>query len=153
MPRGLWWLVEIPAVVAFLAVPAIVLMNYDSLPARIATHFGLSGRPDGYGDKGVLWVLAGVCAMVYLLLSAAPFYPQLMNVPEPRTPKKIGVAIGMIRILKLETMTFKAGLLWTMIETARGNAEGIGAMLPMGFLVCLLGTIGAGFVLMRRDAA
>lgn len=153
MPRGLWWLVEIPALAAFLAVPVLILTNYNSLPARIAIHFGLSGKPDGYGDKGILWVMAIAATIVYLLTAAAPFYPHLMNVPEPRTPKKIGAAIGMIRILKLETSVFIAALVWMMIETARGNAEGIGIVFPLGFTVCLLGTIGAGMILMNRDAS
>lgn len=153
MPRGLWWLLEIPALAAFLAVPVLILTNYNSLPARIATHFGLSGKPDGYGDKGILWVMALAATIVYSLTSTAPFYPHLMNVPEPRTPKKIGVAIGMIRILKLETTVFIAALVWMMIETARGNAGGIGIVVPIGFAVCLLGTIGAGMILMNRDAS
>ena len=69
------------------------------------------------------------------------------------TPRRIEMAVKMLRILKLETMVFMAGLTWMMIETARGNANGIGAVLPLGFLVCLFGTLGAGFVLMGRDAA
>lgn len=153
MPRGLWWLVEIPALAAFLAVPALLLTYYDGLPARIAVHFGLYGQPDGWGDKAMLWVVAGACTFMFVLLSATPFYPQLINLPMERTPRRLEMAVKMVRIVKLEATVFMAGLTWMMIETARGNANGIGALLPIGFMICLFATLGAGFVMMGRDAA
>lgn len=153
MPRGLWWLVEIPALAAFLTVPALLLAYYESLPARIAVHFGVYGQPDGWGDKSMLWVLAGACTFLFVMLSATPFYPHLINLPMERTPRRVEMAVKMVRILKLEATLFMAGLTWMMIETARGNTNGIGAILPLGFVICLLGTIGAGFVLMGRDAS
>ena len=153
MPRGQWWLVEIPSLAAFLAVPVMLLAHYQSLPARIAVHFGLSGRADGWGDKGMLWVVARASALTFVLMSMTPFHPELINLPMARTPRRIETAVKMLRILKLETMVFMAGLTWMMIETVRGNASGIGAVLPLGFLVCLFGTLGAGFVLMGRDAS
>jgi len=153
MPRGLWWLVEIPALAAFLAVPAMLLVHFESLPARIAVHFGLYGQPDGWGDKSMMWVVAGACTFMFLLLSATPFYPELINLPMERTPRRVEMAVKMVRILKLEATVFMAGLTWMMIETARGNANGVGAVLPLGFVICLVGTMGAGFILMSRDAS
>lgn len=42
----------------FIIIPFIYLgINYDTLPERVPTHFGLDGTANGWSDKSTLWVM------------------------------------------------------------------------------------------------
>lgn len=152
MPKGFWWIVEIGALCAFLTIPAVTLAYYDELPATIPTHFGISGAPDGFGGKSTLLVLLVIDAVIFAILSATPFYPHLINMPGPRTPASAQAGIAMTRVLKLEVMTFMAYVTWGIIQTAFGQAGGLGAVVPLLFVFALLSTIGVGFLVSTRNA-
>lgn len=151
MPKGLWWIVEIVALCAFLAIPALTLYCYDALPATIPIHFGPSGAPDGFGDKSTLFFLLGTDLFVFAVLSAAPIYPNLINMPGPRTPAAIQTGIAIVRVVKLEVMLFMGYVTRSIIQTAHGYANGLGAIVPLLFVFALLSTIGAGFYLSTRN--
>ena len=60
-------------VVAFLALVLLVgvtVKYYGDLPETIATHFGLSGEPNGWGPRGVVLVMPIVGAFLFLTLTA-----------------------------------------------------------------------------------
>jgi hypothetical protein len=150
MPKGIWLWMEIVAFCAFLAIWGIVLANYASLPETIPVHFGLSGKPDGFGGKQMLLVLLGVQTLLYGLMLSVPFFPDLINVPGPRTPGNIRAAIGMVRVMKVELMVFFAFLSNSMVETARGVAGGLG-LLPIGFVALILTTTAIGIYACTRN--
>jgi uncharacterized membrane protein len=58
----------------FIIIPFIYLgINYDTLPERVPTHFGLDGTANGWSDKSTLWVMpAGLCAFLYVLMFLIP---------------------------------------------------------------------------------
>ena len=58
---------------------------------KVYLALGISGAPDGYGDKSTMIFIVIVSIFVFMLISAAPFQPQLINMPGPRTPAKIQV--------------------------------------------------------------
>jgi uncharacterized membrane protein len=80
-------------------VPVFYLATvYDSLPETIPTHFGFSGKPDGFGNKNTLWITASILPVVsigiYFLLS------NLYRIDPKKTAKlapeiffKIGMAV------------------------------------------------------------
>jgi uncharacterized membrane protein len=56
-----------------LALPALYLiLRWGSVPARVPTHFGFDGQPDGYGGRETLWLLTALPLFIYGLLRAAP---------------------------------------------------------------------------------
>jgi len=152
MPKGFWWIVEIAALGAFLVIPALTLYCYDALPATIPIHFGPSGAPDGFGSKSMLFFLVGIDAVVFAILSAAPFFPNSINMPGPRTSESIQTGIAMTRIVKLEAMLFMAYVTRMIIQTAHGTANGLGAVVPLLFVFALLSTIGVGYYTSTRNA-
>lgn len=143
MPKGLWWIVEIFAFCACLAAWAIVAAGYASLPAVIPTHFTLSGKPNGFGERSSLWLLLAVHTGVYVLLTSMPFFPHLINVPGERTERTIGASIAMVRVLKLEVMLLMAFLCSSIIRTAQGQQQGTGAW-PLVFVGLILSTVAIG---------
>ena len=66
------------AVTATLAAPiavvvalgSLVAVRWSSLPPVVPTHWGLDGRPDGYGSPGSAVLLVGALAVVPLLFAA-----------------------------------------------------------------------------------
>jgi uncharacterized membrane protein len=51
---------------------ALTLALYDALPARIPTHFGLSGHADGWTRRDVgAWLLPGIALVVWAVLRFA----------------------------------------------------------------------------------
>jgi uncharacterized membrane protein len=152
MPKGFWWIVEIAALCAFLAIPALTLICYDALPATIPIHFGPSGTPDGYGSKATLIFLVVIDTIVFVVLSTTPFFPNSINMPGPRTAESIQAGIAMTRILKLEVMLFMVYVTRMIIQTAHGNANGLGGIVPLLFVFALVSTIGAGFYTSTRNA-
>ncbi len=145
MPKGLWWIVDIASFCCWIAVLALIFGRYDGLPERIPTHFGLTGAPDGWGSRGSVFLLAVVASILQIMLTAAPFFPNSINVLGERTPAKINAAIAMLRIVKLETMTMMVFLVDGMTR-----AFHVG-MVPLVFLVLILGTVGAGLFYSSRN--
>ncbi|HWB62892.1 MAG TPA: SdpI family protein [Chitinophagales bacterium] len=57
----------------FLAVPFVYIMYiWNSLPARVPTHFDISGNPNGWGGKYSVFVTPGISILVYALLALVP---------------------------------------------------------------------------------
>lgn len=151
MPKGPWLILEIVAFCIFVFIPAVILANYSGLPAKVPTHFNLAGTPDAFGDKSTLILLLILSVSIYALLTAVPFNPSLINVPGPRTPENIASAISLTRFVKVEVVTFKAFLVWRIIETAYGRANGLGPA-PLLFVASILVTAGVGLYKSSRHA-
>jgi len=59
------------------AIPIVYLLCiYNSLPQTIPTHFGFSGKPDGFGNKSTLWINISILSVVsigaYLVVTNLP---------------------------------------------------------------------------------
>ena len=58
-------------VAAAVALGALVAATWTTLPATVPTHWGLNGRPDGYGSPAAAVIAVGVIGVVPVLLAAA----------------------------------------------------------------------------------
>lgn len=67
--------VEILSLALVVATLAYILMSYSALPDRIAGHFNASGEITDYTGKGVLWLLFGIEALMYIVMTALIFIP------------------------------------------------------------------------------
>ncbi|HVZ97819.1 MAG TPA: SdpI family protein [Chitinophagaceae bacterium] len=94
---------------------------YNSLPARVPTHFGANGRPNDFSNKSSLWLiislLAGVSILVYLLIRFLPNIDPKKKAKYSATVfNKIAVAIVLLMsliscyaIYAAKAGTFKSG--------------------------------------------
>lgn len=122
---------------------------WSSLPARVPTHFGVSGVVDAWGDKRSILILPAVSLVLYALLTIANRYPHKFNYAWPITPqnaeRQYKLAHSLLIWLKMEVMLLFAYLEWTTIGTALDQTAGLGiAFLPL-VLVAIFGTIGIYF--------
>ena len=114
-----------------LAVWALVLYYWPALPERVPSHFGASGRPDAWSGRNFVLFPAIVPTVLYLGLTVLSFFPRIYNYPVPITPenaaRQYGLARSLVIVLKaLLAWTF-AAIVWKSLQTAVGQAEGLGA--------------------------
>lgn len=109
----------------------ITVFYYASLPETIPTHFNAAGEPDAYGDKVSIFLLLGIALLIFILLRYFQNKPHLYNYPttitEENAQEQYGKAMRMMRILNLTTLVILFYLQFQTIQTALGNAEGLGS--------------------------
>lgn len=130
-----------------------LVLNWDSLPARLPRHFGFSGRPDAWtGGSGGIFLLAATSVGIYVLLSLIPRFPSLANVPVGLTDEN---RERQLKLLGTFQALLKAWLIGTMlwinvatVEVGRGAAEGLGAwFIPL----TMAAVLGATAVYLRKS--
>lgn len=128
-----------------LAFSLMMLQFWFSLPAKIPTHFGASGEPDGWGSKYMLFALFVLAAVLYIGLTILRRYPHKYNYLWPITAQNAAahyrLARQLVSFLKCKIVGMFAYIAWQTIQTALGNTNGLGlAFLPI-VLVLDFGTI------------
>ncbi|MGH7596447.1 MAG: DUF1648 domain-containing protein [bacterium] len=141
---------ETAAALGLLTMAFVMIKSWPLLPETIPHHFGVSGKPDAWGGKGILWLLPGISLMLYVGLTILRRYPHIYNYPWPITEQNAAtqyhLARTMIGAFKAEIVLIFVYLQWQTIQVALGKAEGLGvAFLPI-FLILIFGTIGIYFV-------
>ena len=58
---------------------------YSSLPMTIPIHFGIDGKPNGFGDKDMIWFITGLMSVVSILM-----YLLIKNLPKIDPKKTAG---------------------------------------------------------------
>lgn len=126
------------------------------LPARIPTHFGFDGRPNGWGSPSMLWLFPALALALYVGMTVVARYPATFNYPARVTaenrPRLEALAIQMIGWLKTEIVCLFAWIQWTIVESARGGRLRMRPVEMPLFLLVIFGTIGWHVVAMRRAA-
>jgi uncharacterized membrane protein len=141
---------ETAAALGMLTMLYVTIKSWPLLPETIPHHFGVSGKPDAWGGKWILWFFPGISLVLYIGLTILSRYPHIYNYPWPITEKNAAaqyhLARTMIVALKAEIILLFAYLQQQTIQVALGKAGGLGvAFLPI-FLILIFGTIGFYFV-------
>lgn len=97
---------------------------YRFLPARIPIHFGFRGEPDGWGSRGMIWLLPILSVVMVAFLSALPLLPS--DKPAPA---------GMLSALNLEMSALYFVILQGQIAVALGLKQRLG---PLFWVILLL---------------
>lgn len=141
---------ETAAALALLTMAFVAIKRWPLLPETIPHHFGVSGKPDAWGGKWILWLLPGISLVLYVGITILSRYPHIYNYPwsitEENAATQYHLARTMLGALKAEIVLLFAYLQWQVIQAAFRESEGLGmAFLPI-FLILLFGTIGVYFV-------
>jgi uncharacterized membrane protein len=115
----------------------LALAVYARLPDTIPVHFDLSGEPDAWGGKLMVFLLPAVQAIL-LAIQFVVFY-----VVAGRESKPMPEAMKLpLHLLMLELQALFTWLTWRTTETAFGRAQSLGVwFLPVTLLV-ILATVG-----------
>lgn len=140
---------EIAAAVGILAIALFLFQSWASLPPTIPVHFGLTGKPDAWGSKQILWILLALVVVLYLGLTVVNRFPHTFNYPYPITEqnalRQYQLALGLMGWMKADLIWLFAFIEWQMLQVGLGASQGLGvAFLPVIMLV-IFGTVGFYF--------
>ena len=139
------------------AITAYALSGSHPLPARIATHFDLSGNPNGWAEPKVLWLLPAVGTLLYALMTVVSRYSRAFNYRVRVTPTNRAalqeLALRMMAWLKAEVISLFAWIQHSTIEAARGSRGELSPVSILLAIVVVFGTVGWHILAMRRAAA
>jgi len=97
-------LLEVAGYLILILLWILVLSNYAALPETIPTHFGITGKADGFGNKGMIFMLPVVTTLLFVGMTILNYYPHKFNYPTKVTvqtaKKQYTVATHLIRYLK-----------------------------------------------------
>jgi uncharacterized membrane protein len=141
------WLNRVPEYLGLVALGVLVAVTYqgaESLPARIPTHFGAGGAPDSWGPKYMLYMLAGIVAVIYGGLTLLQRTPRIYNYPVRVTDENRArlhlIAVGLVRWIKAEMALVFTYIQWAVGQVGTGQAAGLSPAVMIGLVALLLGT-------------
>ena len=110
----------------------------------IPTHFALDGHPNKLGHKHLLLLVGFIDLASYILLCFAARYQKLVNLPvnvdrnSPNVQEQIRRMISTIKAIT--TLSFLY-IIWKIIQTASGQANGLGSAFSPIFGAALILTV------------
>ncbi|OYQ33922.1 hypothetical protein CHU92_12600 [Flavobacterium cyanobacteriorum] len=128
--------VEIIGWLLIFAVWILTIINYQSLPDIIPTHYNGAGVADGFGDKWMILTLPIVATVLFVGLTILNKFPHIFNYPAEITAdnalRQYTNATRLIRYLKVIIVIIFGLIAFQTIRHANGQTEGLGIwFLPM----------------------
>ena len=129
-------LVDLLGWIILLALWALTITHYSTLPDTIPTHFNGAGEADGFGSKASIIGLPFIATLLFIGLTVLNRYPHSFNYPSPVTQNNAlrlyTLATRMLRYLKLVLVLVFGGIEFMTIQNATGKAAGLGVwFLPL----------------------
>ena len=124
------WLLEAIALAALIATLVLVLTHWQRLPA-----FARRGSGGSYS------VMVLLNAGIYVLLTCASHFQQLVNVPfeiDRERPEVKRLLLRMTIVLKTILMVLLAALLWIIMHTPLGRIRAASRGFLLVFLIAML---------------
>ena len=124
------------------SLPALVLAAtvlytisvYPELPARMPTHFGINGQPNGWSSREFgAWILPAVMALLWALSAVLP-----MIDPRKANYEKFGVTY---HLAITAIIAFQGVIQWAVLNVALGRPVNINTVIyvSLGALFAVLG--------------
>jgi len=129
--------------VAVFVMWVLIIANYSNLPDTIPTHYGPTGKADAFGGKAALWVLPLVATLTFVGMTLLNKFPHLFNYPTKITNEnalnQYTLATRLLRYMKLPMVVLFGYITFQTIQTANGQADGLGNwLLPVGLVVVFI---------------
>jgi uncharacterized membrane protein len=103
------YFLEFGALIVLMATWGYTIYNFNKLPDIIATHFDISGKPNGFGSKLTIWLLPVIISFIYILIYVLNRNPQKFNylttITDQNAYKQYKLASRSLRII-LFNITF-----------------------------------------------
>ena len=136
-------LVDLLGWIILLALWALTITHYSTLPDTIPTHFNGAGEADGFGSKASIIGLPFIATLLFILLTILNRYPHIFNYPSPVTQdnalRLYTLATRMLRYLKLVLLVVFGGIGFMTVQHATGKAAGLGVwFLPLTLVLTFL---------------
>lgn len=117
-------ILDIAAIIVFIAGAAKLIMQWSSIPGTVPIHFNGAGEPDGWGSKVNLWILLVIGSMMWVLLTVLEKFPHVYNylfLTEENAERQYKNARLMLNVIKNEVLLFFVYMSWVSGEIANGK--------------------------------
>lgn len=99
----------------------LLLLNWNTLPDKVPTHFTFDGTADGFGSKSALIREPVIATVLFALISVAQHFPQIWNFPVQltveNTEREYLIASILINAVKVMlTLLFLISMLSALIS-------------------------------------
>ncbi len=135
---------EVLSIVGLILALVMIFSQYAVLPDVIPSHFGPNGVPDDWSSKSDIFFFAGVMVLIYIIVTISRFFPKMININVTITKKNavpvLSIIFAGLSLTKLICIWMFFYIAYGMIETAKGNANGIGILIWV-FVAALLVTV------------
>jgi len=142
-------LIEAVSVIILLIIFFLPQYYYNDLPAKIPIHFNISGQPNNYAGKVLIWLLPFISLIFYLGFIILKRMPHILNYPAhsklDKNKEQNKISIRILRYLLLVVLASFLYLVYGTINVALQQWEGIGSM-PVIIIVLLILLILTVFV-------
>jgi uncharacterized membrane protein len=140
------WVLEIVGLLGIIITIGFTLTWYNDLPDTIPRHYNSAGQPDGFSAKSILFTLATVPIVTYIILTVGLRFPHIFNYPfeitEENAERQYRNATQMVRVIKTFLVIIFGYLTYATIKNGLGEMQGLGIWFTPTTLVSVLGTIG-----------
>lgn len=140
------WTLEITGLVGVIFTLVIVMTSYSNLPDTIPTHFNVTGQPDGFSGKSILFTLPAVTIVIYIVLTIGLRFPHMFNYPIEITKENAEQQYKnltlMVRVIKTYVVMIFGYLTYATIQNGLGEMQGLGTWFTPVTLLIVLGTVG-----------
>jgi uncharacterized membrane protein len=132
------------------------LSGPNPLPARVPTHFDISGTPNAWGSPQTLLLLPIVGTGVYLLITILASIPAAFHYSFRVEQENLAVVQDMTRTMiswiKVEMVCLFAYLQWSILQAVRDGHGLISPLMVPAFLIVVFATVGWYLVAILRAA-
>lgn len=147
---GIDWVLESVALLLVGGIFVYPLIEWPRVPDWIPVHFGASGAPDRWGSKSQLWLVPAGALVLYAAMTAATRFPRLVNLPfavDRDSPEVQRLLLRLLGTVKVLTLAVLAYLVWSTVQVARGQSDGLS---PLLLPVVLVGAVVPLIVFLMR---
>ncbi len=141
---------EIATAIGILFWAFVLMQSWSSLPDSIPSHFGPSGKPDAWSNKGTMLVLPIMGIISYIGLTVLTRYPHIYSYPwritEQNAKRQYQLGRSLLRCIKMEVVWVFAFIDWKTIQVALDRAEGLGPRFLPTVTIIVFGTLSFYFL-------
>ena len=132
----------------------VVLQAWSTLPDTIPTHFDASGNADGFGPKGMIWLLPSISVVLVPAMLFLRRFPWLSNTPvkitDENAEQQYTLIVRLLSVLAGVISLLFLALLYDTIAIAGGGTSFLGSWFMPVFIVPIVGTLLWYFVSAMR---
>jgi uncharacterized membrane protein len=131
---------ELLNTIVLVAMFCLAVFVYLKSPDIIPSHFNASGKPDGYSDKSVVFILLFIGIVTYFGFNQLVKFPHVFNYPvsitEDNAERQYELVIRRVRFLQLAILIIFTVIILMTYLTNIGISDGLGTwFLP--FALCI----------------
>ncbi|GFP78114.1 DUF1648 domain-containing protein [Clostridium fungisolvens] len=138
-------ILEIISIASIIVVIGMLTACWDRIPQHIATHFGITGEPDGWGSKNTLLIMPIISIFFYVLLTTLSKFPHVFNyvvdINEINARDQYSNARKLMIFIKTELLAYLSIMQYNSLAVALGNTNNLGIVILPLFILTIFGTV------------